>query len=211
MGDRCECGFSTPNGAVRPDKVDVHEEYHASWASGLPLPEAVFQGSDGIYYVTPNSAPEEIMTANQMALRMHVELPKLGGVGKSLYPPSDLPRTAPGWRGNPRAYVLVRNRRAIAITILRDHDTRNHGWSIWDGQTETPIPNAPGTRLTVDMVFVCKDYRCQGLATSLVDHAVSEIGVSPDQLAWQEPFEPGGEAIAKRYAIQYGVTYRMKT
>jgi GNAT superfamily N-acetyltransferase len=70
-------------------------------------------------------------------------------------------------------------------------------WLEYD-QRKNDVPTVDEAKRRLDFIWTHRDQRRHGIATALIRAAVRHHRVALVDLAWGAPFEPDGEALARR-------------
>ena len=192
MPPRCSCGTTLSESPSVGEKVR-HARRHKQWAQGIPLPPRLPDPGDVL--IVPGNAR---VSLRMLAYRMARVSQRAGG---HLFVSFQYPtRRAADWeQWGVKAYLAVRERTMVGYLVSRLK------WSWTDFDLATPevlFDTSPHLerKAAVDMVFVCANFRRQGIATSLVRAMAADHGVTPRELVWQTPFNPEGLALVRSFS-----------
>ena len=184
--DDCPCGSSR---YVDRDRAS-HAHWHLNWAYGMPYPNACpYLYESGLAMVTWSSA----LVCRRLAFHMAQLFRREQHYDFAQLPP------AGGWRQhypNIQAYMPLWHGRAVGIAIVG----RVTAWG-WDRADEKGYIHFDQTEsaLAIAGIFVCGNYRRNGLGERLVREVARVNGQKPAHLAWSVPLTEGGRALANKF------------
>lgn len=182
----CLCGWDEPYRSPQ-----WHRARHAEWAGGIRMPGGIAAGDGGILRV-PAGKPSKLRA---VAYRMARLFQREGGYDFASF---DYPAVHP-WRSHDwrtyrtTAYLYVADGRAIGYCVVR---MRSWSWpyDLCDRRLPQMSTRREGLWPSVDVAFVCRDYRRQGIARRLIEAVASDHGTEPGGLAYGFPFTDAGAA-----------------
>ena len=168
------------------------DRWHDAWENGFPAKrfkneETVFEeGPCRVARVTYRSAPAQrnyVQKATRIA-KCDLEQCSVPGVIP------DVPHSA-----DIHAFLHCNGERVVGMILMQ---------KIWRADkatwNERCIEEVDGERWLVDFVWVHKDYRLEGAAKKLLRIALSDVGTSVEEVAWNPPFSESGKAFIRSVA-----------
>ncbi|KAL3229728.1 N-acetyltransferase ECO1 [Nakaseomyces bracarensis] len=102
-------------------------------------------------------------------------------------------------RGN--AFVYVRNERAIGAITMEVLKPERCRWMVYESRAIVE-PVQPVFKIGVSRIWVCKSYRGEGIASTMIDiarrHTIPGINIPKNLVAWSQPTNSGGK-LARKY------------
>lgn len=183
--ESCPCGFHDPWAEHNQTR---HTREHMRWATGIPLPRNLAWYGGDTAIVTATSPIRWRQLAYQAALlpkrENHYDFASFSvGAGE---PESD----------NPRAFLCLDPASRRIVGFVSVWDSPYNRWHPDRDPAGGPTPAIGRVRPTVNVIFTAHHWRRRGIGRRLVTAIAQHAGIAPGEIAWSQPFSPGGRALA---------------
>lgn len=208
---RCRCGAGLPTllvgtepGFAEDRLIDIgaydiswrrpflHRRDHGRWLGGATLPPPLRgEVRDDILRVSSGSGPEAHTLAYGMATLLAREEgwdPGWASTSAGVCAADELTSSVS------RMALAVEDGRVVGFVIAR---YRRDTLAIATAYRTGEDPSSAPYHHCIDRAFVCVRYRGKRLAQRLVRTVAGDVGVAPEDLAWEAPLTESGERLAR--------------
>jgi GNAT superfamily N-acetyltransferase len=98
------------------------------------------------------------------------------------------------------AFLMIRARKAVGIAIVR----KRLEWFWWAGADPGHLYRREARRPIIERIFVCADFRRQGIARALVQAAADHYGTAATELGWQIQLTSAGAELVRAVCGNHG-------
>lgn len=210
---KCEMTYSP---SVIND-INAHKVYHdmhlkgRKWSNSWGLEVNSF-ANDNCYVLTPPSSSSSkgvdggffddriVMIRPDFAGEVKAAMELLDIVNDELNAPHDENDFWSQNRGQGKAFVYIKNKRAVGVITMEVLDSDRGRWMVYN--TKSIIEHVrPNFLVGISRIWVCRTERCAGVATRLLevarDNTIYGKTIEKWEVAWSQPTESGGKLASK--------------